>query len=254
MIQITKHSLAGIPTLCLHKKHAENAPSSQPAVIILHGITNQKEDNLTYAYLLAEKGFRVFLPDAIHHGDRKNGMNKDEQSFHFWKIVLNSIQELGELKDIAIRDFHVDPSRIYVGGISMGAITTFGALTQHNWIKGAFSMMGNPSFVKLAREIYNHLDDDTKSNMKPFEFYKEMLAPYDLTLQPQKVNGRSLFVWHGDADESVSISGVRNFVENFQESGFQGEIVMKVEQGRGHKVSNFGYHAMIEWLCLQENI
>lgn len=254
MIEITNRQLAGIPTLCLQKNQAEKAASKQPAVIILHGLTNQKEDNLTYAYLLVEKGFHVFLPDALHHGERKFGVSYNEQTFNFWMTVLNSIQELDVLKEIIIRDFDIDSTRIYVGGISMGAITTFGALTQHDWIKGAFIMMGDPAFVDLARRIYTQMDDGTKSKIKPLEFYEEMLAPFDLSLQPQKLSGRSLFVWHGDADKSVPIASVRNFVENYQKLGLPGEFIMKVEPGRGHKVSNFGYHAMIEWLCQQKNL
>lgn len=253
MIQIENKRLNEIPTLCLHKIQTETASTKHPVVIMLHGLTNQKEDNLTYAYLLAEKGFYVFLPDALHHGDRKNGINYNEQSFKLWETILNSIHELDKLKVDITKGFNIDPSRIYLGGISMGAITTFGALTQYDWIKGAFCMMGDPAFVNQSRRIYFSLEDGVKSKIESLELYEKKLAPYDLSLQPKKLNGRPLFVWHGDADTTVPISSVQNFVEKFRLAGYPGEITMKVQKGRGHKVSNFGYHAMIEWLCLQEN-
>ncbi len=68
-------------------------------MIFIHGFTSAKEHNLHIAYLLAEKGFRAVLPEALHHGERGEEMAVEELAGHFWDIVLNEIEEIGVLKN-----------------------------------------------------------------------------------------------------------------------------------------------------------
>ncbi|ERI50073.1 hypothetical protein N878_26810, partial [Pseudomonas sp. EGD-AK9] len=91
MIQIENQTVSGIPFLHIVKE--ENRHRAVPLVIFIHGFTSAKEHNLHIAYLLAEKGFRAVLPEALHHGERGEEMAVEELAGHFWDIVLNEIEE-----------------------------------------------------------------------------------------------------------------------------------------------------------------
>ncbi len=69
MIQIENQTVSGIPFLHIVKE--ENRHRAVPLVIFIHGFRSAKEHNLHIAYLLAEKGFRAVLPEALHHGERE---------------------------------------------------------------------------------------------------------------------------------------------------------------------------------------
>ena len=74
MIQIHKEIVKGVPLL--HVVKAGHEEKMLPLIFFIHGFTSAKEHNLHFAYLLAEKGFRVVLPDAILHGERTDGSRK----------------------------------------------------------------------------------------------------------------------------------------------------------------------------------
>ena len=67
-----------IPLLHVYKESEKDI--QVPVVIFLHGFTSAKEHNLHYAYQLAEKGFRVLLPDAHLHGERQEPLDKVQLS------------------------------------------------------------------------------------------------------------------------------------------------------------------------------
>lgn len=97
MIIIEKERIGQIPVLHLGKQTTFN--QELPLIIFIHGFQSAKEHNLHYAYLLAEKGFRVLLPDVIHHGEREAGLSDSQMMPRFWEMVLQTIQDLSLLKD-----------------------------------------------------------------------------------------------------------------------------------------------------------
>src|SRR6478609_9751613 len=86
----------------LHIVSKEHIDDKLPFVMFVHGFTSAKEHNLHYAYLLAERGFRVVLPEAAYHGERSTNLNVQQLALHFWEIVVQTIREL----DI-IREYYV---------------------------------------------------------------------------------------------------------------------------------------------------
>ncbi len=246
MIQIEKILLGQIPTLYVCQ--SENVDAESPCVIILHGVTNAKEDNLHYAFLMAERGFKVFLPDAQLHGERGHGVNDHKRTFALWDTVLCSIQELSTLKEAIIQQYAIDDSKIILGGISMGAITTYGALTQYPWISAAFSMMGSPAYLRFSESLYHSFDERVRKLYPPIDTFKQMLSPYDLTTHLDKLAGRPLFIWHGDADDVVPIQDDLAFVKQLQADNPHQEVELVVEKDRAHKVNRSGYLKLITWL------
>lgn len=86
MIIVEKRFLNNNPFLHIVKKSGQQ--ERLPFIIFTHGFTSAKENNLHYAYLLAEKGFRVILPEAIYHGEREQGLTERDLYGHFGKLSL----------------------------------------------------------------------------------------------------------------------------------------------------------------------
>ncbi|MBS4188847.1 prolyl oligopeptidase family serine peptidase [Bacillus sp. FJAT-49705] len=223
-----------------------------PFIIFIHGYTSRKEFNLHYAYLLAEKGFRVILPEAIYHGERSSGLSGNELNFYFWDIVLRTIDELEILKQTFEEQKLIDPSRIGIVGTSMGGIITLGALTKYPWIKAATSLMGMPYYEKFANLQINEMK---KKGIKIPVSEEEMsqlmskLRELDLSLQPQKLGNRPLLFWHGKQDSVVPYSPTYHFYESirplYQDKPERLKFIS--EENAGHKVSTAGVMRTIEW-------
>lgn len=250
MILVENKHINHIPVLHLAKKDLFHEPL--PFVIFEHGFTSAKEHNLHYAYLLAEKGFRVVLPEAAHHGERSLNLSTEQLALHFWEIVLQSIGELDMIRQYYHSQQLIDSSRIGLVGTSMGGIITLGSLTQYSWIKAAVSLMGMPSYEKFALW---QLDLLKKNGVQlPFkqEEIDELLSKinaYDLSKKPEKLNGRPLLFWHGKKDPIVPFTYTYDFYEKikplYQETPEKLQFI--VDEKSGHKVSREGLLKTVEW-------
>ena len=144
MINIEKSYAGDIPFL--HIAESSAAGTARPTVIFFHGFGSAKEHNLHYAYLMAEKGLRVLLPEALYHGERSEGHTERELMGFFWPTVIQSIKEAAVLKSYFEEKGLADPQRWGMAGTSMGGIVTNGALAVYDWIQAAVSLMGNPAY------------------------------------------------------------------------------------------------------------
>lgn len=249
MVIIENNIVNNIPLL--HVVQSERKHEQLPLIIFMHGFTSAKENNLHYSYLLAEKGFRVVLPEARHHGARAEGLTEEQLMNQFWEIVIQSIHELPIIKQYVEETNHIDRERIGVVGTSMGGITTLGALTQYDWIKAAVSLMGVPSYQSLARR---QLDDLKKQNVKldisdrEVETILHKLAPYDLSLHPEKLGGRPLLFWHGKQDPVVPYAYAYEFYEKMNTLRPHGNHLQFItDEHAAHKVSQAGVASTVKW-------
>jgi len=250
VILIENKVVHGIPVLHLAKKALFD--TKLPFVIFMHGFTSAKENNLHYAYLLAEKGFRVVMPEAMYHGDRQGNMSKEKLALHFWDIVLQSIDEIDLVRQSFLKKELIDPNRIGLVGTSMGGIVTLGSLTRYKWIKAAVSLMGMPYYEKYALLQINEIK---KSGMKlPLkeEEITELLnklKQLDLSRQPEKLDRRPLLFWHGKQDPIVPFSYTYDFYERikplYEEKPEKLHFI--IDEKSGHKVSREGVLKTVEW-------
>ena len=250
MIIVEKKHIQDIPVL--HVVKQKQFSEKLPLIVFLHGFASTKERNMHYAYLFAEKGFRVVMPEAKFHGERAIGLSENELGFRFWEIVLTSIEELSLIRDKLVDEGLVDPERIGVAGTSMGAITTLGSLTRYNWVKTAVSLMGNPSFEQFALMQLNEIEKrKIKLNLSKEEVTSLLneLKKYDLSLQPEKLNNRPLLFWHGKLDQVVPYQAAYHFYEQNRKSyiGTEGLIEFITDENAGHNVSNDGVQKTANW-------
>src|SRR5690625_2244473 len=154
MIGIQKELIQFIPSLVITKTSKSNEPA--PLIIYFHGFTSAKEHNLPIAYLLAEQGYRVVLPDSKYHGEREKEITKTERYMYFWDIVMDNVHELEIIRDYYDQKGLILKDQIGIAGTSMGGITTAAALTHYSWIKVAAILMGTPKITTYAKSLVNN--------------------------------------------------------------------------------------------------
>jgi fermentation-respiration switch protein FrsA (DUF1100 family) len=236
----------------LHVVNQDERQEKLPLVIFIHGFMSVKERNLHYAYLLAEAGFRVVMPEVLYHGERDQGLKAKEFYLHFWEMVLNTINEINGLKEFYEEKGLIDSEHIGLAGTSMGGIVTLGALTQYKWIKAAVSLMGMPSYENFSLWQLEQLKSQGMSlpfTNEQIEEQLKFLREYDLSVQPEKLANRPLLFWHGKKDHLVPYPLAHQFFEGVK-SNYQ-DIPEKLnfitDEKAGHNVSLEGVKATVQW-------
>ncbi|WP_152657291.1 alpha/beta fold hydrolase [Oceanobacillus sp. CFH 90083] len=248
MIGIYQEPIEGIP--CLHVVDQKYTGEERPVVIYYHGFTSAKEQNLPIAYMLADKGCRVLLPDALHHGERSKGLSDDKRQLAFFEIVLKNIDELGVLRQYLLQNKLLKDQGLGVAGTSMGGITTSAALVKYPWVDAAAVMMGTPKLQAYARQLLHYVE---KNGQSPFtkeelDHLFEKLAEIDLSAHMESLYERPLMFWHGENDKVVPFEQSHSFYQTVEPAYTNKSNLQFIgEKGREHKVSVPAMHRAAEW-------
>ena len=244
---------SNIRLLNVYKEEDKN--KQVPVVFFLHGFTSAKEHNLHYAYQLAERGMRVLLPDAHLHGERHESLDEIQLSLRFWEIVLTSIEDVKTLRSECInRQLLSDDTKIALAGTSMGGIETLGCLKVYPWVDVAAVMMGSPGYVQLAKaQMAQYEARGFKLPVTEIERKQilETLSNFDLTKNPEALNGRPVFFWHGQQDTVVPYEPTYNFYNAIKKSYAEHpeRFQFKSDQLEGHAVSRKGLLEATDFLA-----
>ena len=248
MIGVYNRKFNAIPALIIVDAAKENMPL--PAVLYHHGFTSAKEHNLPIAYLLAEKGFRVVLPDSKYHGEREIEISSLKKQISFWDIVMQNVKETKEINDILQKENLVLEDRFGIAGTSMGGITTAATLTQYPWIKVAAVLMGSPKITTYAKTLVNsfkRMGNLPITDEKINDIF-ESLKKYDLSEQMEKLDNRPLLFWHGADDAVVPFDHSYTFYEKAREHYQNKDDIQFLNQAnQGHKVSRYAILETVKW-------
>lgn len=250
MVVIENIKVKDIPILHVVKKGIIHCKT--PLVIFAHGFTSAKEHNLHYAYLLAEKGFRVLLPEALYHGERDMHVSAEEVTKNFWEIVLKSIHELEIIKTEFEQKGLIDVENIGLAGTSMGGITTLGAMTQYSWIKAAVSLMGMPSYESFALwqiEEIKKKGGEVPLNEEEISSLLDKLKEHDLCNQPEVLSNRPLMFWHGKQDNVVPYNFAYDFYKKIKSKykKVPEKLVFLSDENAAHAVTREGVLKTVQW-------
>lgn len=254
MVIIENLRIKELPVLHLAQKNKYD--QKLPLILFVHGFTSAKEHNLHYAYLLAEKGFRVVLPEAKYHGERRlEEISQHELNVRFWEIVLSLIEELEIIKNYFEGENKIDSHNIGLAGTSMGGIVTLGALTKYPWIKAAVSLMGMPYYEKFALWQIEQLNKNGITlpiERDELDSLLTRLRELDLSLQPEKLAGRPLLFWHGKNDTVVPYNYTYQFYDSIRPSyeNSPEKLHFISDEHADHKVSREGVIKTVEWFEL----
>ncbi|KXG10144.1 esterase [Anoxybacillus rupiensis] len=250
MIVIRNEAIADIPVLHVVKQEAQQ--EKLPLILFVHGFTSAKEHNLHFGYLLAEAGYRVILPDALYHGERAQRLTDEQLRLSFWNIVLRTIGDIEQIKNELCSGGLVQEERIGVAGTSMGGIVTFGSLAVYPWIKAAVSLMGSPyyqAFFDVQIEMVKNMKRKILLTDQQLENERQRLAPYDLSLQPEKLRGRPLMMWHGQRDSVVPYHYTYEFYQQIKPFYENGKLKFISDDEAGHKVTRAAFLQTVDWFA-----
>lgn len=247
MIGIIKEKLGGIPSLVV--VDSEKQKEALPVVVFFHGFTSAKEHNLPIAFLLAEKGFRVVLPDSELHGEREHNASALKKQVSFWDIVLQNVKEAEKIKIALDEDDLILDERIGVAGTSMGGITTSAALTQYEWIKTAVILMGSPKITAFAKTLVESFkNEDLPVTDEQIEALYGELERCDLSRQPEKLNQRPLLFWHGQKDSVVPFDHSYTFYDSVKDNYKNSKDIRFIkEKNTDHKVTRNAVLELVKW-------
>ncbi|WP_188402941.1 alpha/beta fold hydrolase [Fictibacillus barbaricus] len=252
MVSIQKGLIGDIPFLMAEKK--ENNGKALPLFIFIHGYTSAKEHNLHFAYSLAEKGFRVILPDALHHGERISSNPPKSMDYDFWNIVYQGIQDVNKIMEWADENEFVSDGKIAVGGTSMGAIITYGSLVNYPNISAGCALMGTAAHEKFARwqiERIQKAGYEIPLSTSELEESFNHIREYDLIQNIEKLNNRPLFIWHSEVDAVIPYEFAKPYIETLTKKNSMS--VYMNDKTSGHKVSRAAYLNAVEWIAQQMN-
>lgn len=209
-IIVRKRIIGTIPTF--EVVHEELKNERLPLVVYYHGWQINKTLVITQGRKLAQKGFRVVLPDAANHGERIQPVSKIP-SLTFFQSIQTNLFEFGSIVEY-FKERHLVNDFVGVGGLSMGGMTTCALLTHNPQINAAACVMGTPALTDY-REMINH-HARSRGMFLPDDYFDltAWIPLYDLSRQPHLLEERPMFIWHGDYDEKVPFSQTKDFVDN----------------------------------------
>ncbi|WP_411955163.1 alpha/beta fold hydrolase [Alkalibacillus sp. S2W] len=247
-IAIDQKYIDDIPVLIVHEQTQQVAPL--PVIVYFHGFTSAKEQNLPLAYLLAESGYRVVLPEAMHHGERRRNISDQEVQFAFWEVVKQNLTDLAKIETWLTNQGLLEAGRFAVAGTSMGGITTAAALTQYESIRAAGIMMGTANMQEMADYLLKGIEAqgiELPFTEEELQEQLDQLKTIDLSQQIEALNDRPLFIWHGEEDPVVPYNQAVEFYRQLQEAGAK-HVEFVSEPGRDHKVSRDAMLGLRDWL------
>lgn len=208
-----------------------------PLVIFYHGWKTNKELLLTQARRLADQGFRVILPDGMHHGERKSEEISPIPSVTFFSTIQYNIVEFQLLVDYFNERKLIKDDLIGVGGYSMGGMTTAALLTSRPEIKVAASIMGTPTPTLYAENIRKHAKGFGMTVPHELSLIHSWLPQVDLSLQPNKIADRPVLFWHGTEDEKIPYKQPFDFYQSIKREEYAEKVKFLTGKGEGHLVT-----------------
>lgn len=248
MIGIHRDKIKDIHLLIIVDDIRINEPL--PMLTYFHGFTSAKEHNLPLAYLMAEKGFRVILPDSAHHGERAEGKTQTEMQLLFWDIVKQNVDDLQDIYHTYHSENLLLNNQFGVAGTSMGGITTAAVLTQYDWVKAAAILMGSPKIEQYAKDL---VEEVSKHKELPFteqqmQYIFAQLKSYDLSAHVETLKERPLLFWHGNKDNVVPYDHSFDFYQEARKLYKNKENIHFIsEENQSHKVSRHAILSTVEW-------
>lgn len=209
-IIVRKRQIGNIPILEVVEE--EKLYEAAPLLIYYHGWQTAKELVLTQGRKLAKQGFRVVLPDAANHGERKTEVSPIP-SLTFWNSIQTNLFEFGYLVDF-FENRGVVTNGVYVGGVSMGGMTTCALMATHPEIKAAACVMGTPNFLAYRQRISTHAKKAGFFLPNDYIQLTSWIESYDLMTHYSSEDTRPFLFWHGTEDEKIPFEHVEQFVQS----------------------------------------
>lgn len=241
-----------------------------PTVFFVHGLRGDKSQGIELGYLLAERGFLFVSVDAYMHGERYDPYIDDltqpgktlyppesrlDLNFHLFVIAQKTGQDISRLLDIFENDQRVDPTRIGMSGMSMGAFTTYYTAACDNRIRAIAPIIGLPAFTRRWEDLVlekqatprwkDLFDSLSPETVKRTQFLRS-IDPAD---KFKSFAPKPLLIMVGDLDTDVPKYYSADFYRDLLPlySKHPGNLRLSVQEGIGHRVSHGMWIEVADW-------
>lgn len=206
LVSVKRILLSDLP--CLYTERTDTDECSG-YVILYHGWSSKKENRAFLATVLSQYGYRVILPDAIHHGERGSLDYSDPSVFmdYSWRCVKQNIEESTPLIEAACDLFKTQPSRFALIGESMGGFSAAGAFVRNPDLNSLVCVNGSCAYEK-AFEI-----NLTKNAPNPSAEALGLIRAVDPMSHKELLRERPILILHGDSDTTVPLASQQYFME-----------------------------------------
>jgi dipeptidyl aminopeptidase/acylaminoacyl peptidase len=213
-----------------------SAQADAPAVIVVHGVAACRRDHtvLLPAGMLHRNGFSVLLVDYRDHGDATIEDGRFAAGTEEYRDVLGAWDWLQAEHGIAA-------GRIGLLGLSLGAATVLIATGEEpriaaTWEDSSYADLPSSIRDELRRSGYPEILDVGGV------LAARILSGDDLTSRSpidevRKLEGRALFITHGDADERINVRYAGELAAAVRETG--GTVEPWIVAGAGHTAAAF---------------
>jgi predicted peptidase len=206
-----------------------------PVVLYLHGSSERGSDNLRQVSM-------GLAPALERYGERYKAIVvfPQAESGHEWYGEAETMA-MAELQE-AIREFHGDPRRIYLTGISMGGAGAW-YMARHNrkWA----------AIVPVCGEVARRPDDPFPSDPPP-DVARIVGSPNPYATLAAQIGRAPIWAFHGTKDDVVPVTESRSMVAALRQIG--GNIRYTEYPGGGHNIWDTAYAdaGMVHWMLQQK--
>jgi hypothetical protein len=177
-------TIGGVPLLLVYRDQLKDA-MNMGTVFFFHGLTASKDIQYPDLCRLAEAGFLVIGLDNWGHGDRRipdfeEYFDLDSPDFqpNYLKAILNTSGEIPMLIDALTNEKMIDPGRIGIAGISLGAIIGYRVMVIEPRVRAAALINGSPEWaIDLPESPHHHLQAFYPKALLSIVAAKDTLVP-----------------------------------------------------------------------------
>jgi dipeptidyl aminopeptidase/acylaminoacyl peptidase len=205
--------------------------ASAPAVILVHGLNDCKRTPyiLMPAGMLNRAGFNVLMIDLRDHGDSQVEDGRFAGGTEEYRDALGAW-------DWLVNEKHIPPERIGLFGTSLGAATVLITMGEEPRVAAAWE---DSSYADIQVAIDAEL---TRYGVPTFFepagiLMGKLLAGDDIAVRSplaavSRLNGRPVFITHGDADTRLSVQYAYDLADAIRANG--GQVEPWIVNGSGH--------------------
>jgi predicted peptidase len=205
-----------------------------PVILFLHGYGERGDNGLLET--------DIGLPRAIRHGEKPMPfvavMPQCLAGEHVFTDPDMEAVAFAELKQ-SMKEFHGDPDRIYLTGLSMGGYATWNIAARHPGIFAAY--------VPVCGGIQpNHDHPQLRSSLLADPAITDPYAEI-----ARRIGKTPVWIFHGDADPSVPVEESRKMAEALRAAG--GDVKYTEYPGVAHDswVKAYAEPELVPWLMQQ---
>lgn len=209
-------------------------------IILFHGWGTDADSYSHFAEEIANKGFRVIVPEIIYHDTRNivdNHFNKEVIQNYFWKTIVESIEEFDEFTE----ELGIPLQEIILVGSSMGGFIANGIFASSKNLGGLVNINGSGSFL-VSERLFRKMDNRPDI---PFE-EEQMLRKYNPV---ERKNCHSpVLLMHGDSDQTVPVGGQKAYFKHLTEVEGRKDVDLLIYQNINHQVTPEMIKDLMVWL------